>query len=59
MYADVKAMRLYNDFIRAERALNSKLESNMTLEDLEEVIHLQEEVQAKYFLFTDYAEQFK
>ena len=46
-----KAMILLEDVERAERELNNFMESNSTLEDLEVVRFLQEQVQEKYLKY--------
>ena len=53
-----KAMILLDDVERAERELNNFMESNSTLEDLEVVRFLQEQVQEKYLKYINYIEAY-
>jgi len=53
-----KAMILLEDVERAERELNNFMESNSTLEDLEVVRFLQEQVQEKYLKYINYIEAY-
>ena len=53
-----KAMILLEDVKRAERELNNFMESNSTLEDLEVVRFLQEQVQEKYLKYINYIEAY-
>ena len=53
-----KAMILLEDLERAERELNNFMESNSTLEDLEVVRFLQEQVQEKYLKYINYIEAY-
>ena len=53
-----KAMILLEDLERAERELNNFMESNSTLEDLEVVRFLQEQVQEKYLKYIKYIEAY-
>ena len=53
-----KAMILLEDVERAERELNNFMESNSTLEDLEVVRFLQEQVQEKYLKYIIYIEAY-
>lgn len=51
-----KAMKLLEDVERAERELYNFMETNSSLEDLETVRVLQEQVQYKYLKYLDYLE---
>lgn len=53
-----KAMILLEDVERAERELNNFMENNSTLEDLETVRFLQEQVQYRYLKYIDYIEAY-
>ena len=49
-----KAQRLLEDVERAERELNNFMETNSSLQDLETVRVLQEEIQYRYLKYLDY-----
>ena len=49
-----KAMILLEDVERAERELNNFMETNSSLQDLETVRVLQEEIQYRYLKYLDY-----
>ena len=48
------AMKLLEDVERAERELNNFMETNSSLQDLETVRVLQEEIQYRYLKYLDY-----
>ena len=49
-----KAQSLLEDVERAERELNNFMETNSSLQDLETVRVLQEEIQYRYLKYLDY-----
>ena len=49
-----KAQNLLEDVERAERELNNFMETNSSLQDLETVRVLQEEIQYRYLKYLDY-----
>lgn len=49
-----KAQSLLEDVERAERELNNFIETNSSLQDLETVRVLQEEIQYRYLKYLDY-----
>ena len=49
-----KAQTLLEDVERAERELNNFMEANSSLQDLETVRVLQEEIQYRYLKYLDY-----
>ena len=49
-----KAQSLLEDVERAERELNNFMETNSSLQDLETVRDLQEEIQYRYLKYLDY-----
>ena len=49
-----KAQSLLEDVERAERELNNFMETNSSLQDLETVRGLQEEIQYRYLKYLDY-----
>ena len=49
-----KAQSLLEDVERAERELNNFMETNSSLQDLETVRFLQEEIQYRYLKYLDY-----
>ena len=49
-----KAQSLLEDVERAERELNNFMETNSSLQDLETVRVLQEEIQYRYLRYLDY-----
>lgn len=49
-----KAQSLLEDVERAERELNNFMENNSSLQDLETVRVLQEEIQYRYLKYLDY-----
>ena len=49
-----KAQSLLEDVERAERELNNCMETNSSLQDLETVRVLQEEIQYRYLKYLDY-----
>ena len=49
-----KAQSLVEDVERAERELNNFMETNSSLQDLETVRVLQEEIQYRYLKYLDY-----
>ncbi len=51
-----KAKSLLEDVERAERELNNFMETNSSLEDLETIRFLQEEIQYRYLKYLDYIE---
>lgn len=51
-----KAQSLLEDVERAERELNNFMETNSSLEDLETIRFLQEEIQYRYLKYLDYIE---
>ena len=53
-----KAIILLEDYKRAERELNNFMEINSTIDDLEIVRFLQEEVHLKYLKYIEYIEAY-
>ena len=49
-----KAQSLLEDVERAERELNNFMESNSSLEDLEEIIYLQQQIEYRYLKYLDF-----